>query len=370
MEIQAETKLPRLRFLSTSLDHTIRLWDTDAKMSRNKQECCIGTFHGHSAGVTCMALLGKDDAQIAKSRRPKVSRRPMKKTDQRQGSLTTEHESTQYFVSGSQSGEVKLWNLEGHCLGSFIVVGDEGVSVTSVATVRRGETFVCGYNSGVARLWAAWSEVCMMEYHGHRGSIECVCSMEDSYSFLSGSTDGSIRLWDTSLVMDYYFDRKIATHGESLHEIEQISKKTFIGHSGPVLSLVCVEPGVAFLSGSQDNTCRLWSVESASCLRVFSGHAAGVKAVAAVDQVTFLSGSEDETIKIWDAISGDCLRTYTGHSGQVTAVSMAQNGAFISGSTDKTIKLWVFTAVAPNKPPEESLGEMLEINDNMCANIT
>lgn len=46
---------------------------------------------------------------------------------------------------------------------------------------------------------------------------------------------------------------------------------------------------------------------------------------------------------------------------------MAQDGTFVSASEDKTIKLWVFTAVLPDQPQDETLGEMLEMNDNVCS---
>jgi hypothetical protein len=38
--------------------------------------------------------------------------------------------------------------------------------------------------------------------------------------------------------------------------VKKVSLKTFMGHTGAVLSLACVEPGVAFLSGSYDKTAR------------------------------------------------------------------------------------------------------------------
>ena len=58
------------------------------------------------------------------------------------------------------------------------------------------------------------------------------------------------------------------------------------------------------------------------------------------DNLSFISGSEDRTIKLW-SIDGSLIRSFTGHTGAVQSVNFSPDGSsFISGSSDKTIKLW------------------------------
>eukprot|EP00980_Cylindrotheca_fusiformis_P025355 scaffold13505_cov69-Cylindrotheca_fusiformis.AAC.3 len=343
-EVVSETKLPRLSFVTVSLDHTIRVWDTAASVPGHKRDKCIKTMRGHTKGVTCIAMLG----DLRHHRR-----------------ITCKFQdyANLFFLTGSKDGSVKMWNLEGTCIRTYTPIGEERSTITSIAYVNREKNFVSAHDNGTVRLWEIPTAVCLAKYQGHTVSVHAVCSLLDSHSFLSGSEDCSIRLWSTS---DGKAEETEKTDNPSQLEgsssslvlksptVKQISLRTFMGHGGAVLSLECVEPGVAFLSGSVDKTARLWSVETGACLRVFAGHTDAVTTVTSVDQVTFLTGSEDKTIKCWDAFSTLCIRTYTGHKDGVTDVSPSRAGTFVSCSKDHTIKLWIYTSVnQTNDEPED-----------------
>ncbi len=56
---------------------------------------------------------------------------------------------------------------------------------------------------------------------------------------------------------------------------------------------------------------------------------------------TLASGSEDETIKLWNVDTGKEIKTLNGHDFAVYSVSFSPDGKTLaSGSEDKTIKLW------------------------------
>ena len=59
------------------------------------------------------------------------------------------------------------------------------------------------------------------------------------------------------------------------------------------------------------------------------------------DGTKIISGSADETIKIWDANTGECLKTLEGHLDIIWSVAFSLDGTkIISGSDDTTIKIW------------------------------
>jgi len=118
--------------------------------------------------------------------------------------------------------------------------------------------------------------------------------------------------------------------------------RVFRGHRDSVAAVTTTTDGGFVLSGSSDNTLRLWNIASGECLRTFAGHGAQVCAVAAVPHGPFaVSGSHDETLRLWNIYSGNCVRTLEGHVGEVSCVAVAPDGqTVISGGEDCTLRLW------------------------------
>ncbi len=88
----------------------------------------------------------------------------------------------------------------------------------------------------------------------------------------------------------------------------------------------------------------LWaSVKDKSTLiRTLEGHSSSVRSVAITpDSTKIVSGSYDNTIKVWDLASGRLLNTLEGHSSSVRSVAITPDSTkIVSGSRDKTIKVW------------------------------
>ena len=78
------------------------------------------------------------------------------------------------------------------------------------------------------------------------------------------------------------------------------------------------------------------------CLKTLKGHSDDVESVAySPDGTKIVSGSTDNTIKIWDTNTGECLQTLMGHSKSVYSVAYSPDGTkIISGSLDNTVKIW------------------------------
>lgn len=80
------------------------------------------------------------------------------------------------------------------------------------------------------------------------------------------------------------------------------------GHRKSVTSLVVTPDGKIIVSGSKDNTIKLWNIETGECLKTLKGHSGYIHSLAiTLDGRQIISGSLMET-KIWDLQSGKCIK--------------------------------------------------------------
>ncbi|GBG34757.1 Guanine nucleotide-binding protein subunit beta-2-like 1 [Hondaea fermentalgiana] len=136
---------------------------------------------------------------------------------------------------------------------------------------------------------------------------------------VSGSYDNTVRIWS-------------AASGEEQHLLN--------GHSGPVYSVAIQDD--AIVSGSEDKTVRIWNATVGEEQHVFEGHTDRVYSVA-IDGNTIVSGSRDKTVRIWNATSGEEEHVLKGHSDWVRSVAI-QGATVVSGSDDKTVRIWDATS--------------------------
>ena len=158
-------------------------------------------------------------------------------------------------------------------------------------------------------------------FSGHTSFVQSVAFSPDGKLALSGSKDDTLRLWE------------VATGREV---------RTFSGHTSHVSRVAFSPDGKVALSGSVDKTLKLWDVATGRELRTFNGHTDNVTSVAlSPNGKLALSGSRDKTLKLWDVATGSTLRTFCGHTSGVASVAFSPDGKVaLSGSGDKTLKLW------------------------------
>ncbi|MBD2354613.1 hypothetical protein H6G41_08210 [Tolypothrix sp. FACHB-123] len=156
---------------------------------------------------------------------------------------------------------------------------------------------------------------------GHSDSVKALALTSDGKYVISGSDDNTLKVWNWQT-------------GELL--------RTLNNHSSSVQALALTSDGKYVISGSDDNTLKVWNWQTGELLRTLNGYSDWVKALALTSDGKYvISGSDDNTLKVWNWQTGELLRTLEGHSSWVYAVAWSADSKYvISGSGDNTLKVW------------------------------
>ena len=100
--------------------------------------------------------------------------------------------------------------------------------------------------------------------------------------------------------------------------------------------------GRTALSGSTDGTVRVWDLGEGHCTAVLKEHTDAVVDLAVTkDGRTAVSGSSDRTIRVWDLASGRCTAVLEGHTGRIDSVAVTADGrTVVSRSDNRWVCVW------------------------------
>ena len=226
--------------------------------------------------------------------------------------------------------------------------------------------------------WAAWTGQEHRRLAGHKGPVNAVAvgRAGDRDVIVSGSDDGTVRVWDAvtgdpavahrwpvmrarcnAVAVGRAGDRDVIVSGSDDGPVQVWDAMTGGPVDGPLADVELRVRAVAIgragdrdviVSDPGDGTVRVWDA--------ITGDPAGapladqdgpVRAVAigrAGDRDVIVCGSDDGTVRVWDAVSGDQPGDrQTGHYGPVNAVAIGRAGdqdIIVSGSDDGTVQVW------------------------------
>ncbi|CAN8254851.1 unnamed protein product [Cochlearia groenlandica] len=213
------------------------------------------------------------------------------------------------------------------------------VSIKAISANSEGTYIVGGGNSGDIYLWEVSTGKLLKKCHGHYRSVTCLVFSGDDSLLVSGSQDGSVRVW--SLVR--LFDDFQRQQGNTLYE------HSFNEHTMSVTDIVIDYGGcnaMIVVSASEDRTCKIWSLSKGKLLRnIIFPFAINALALDPGGSV-FYAGARDSNIYL-GAINStsdygtQALGSVSEECKAVTCLSYCTDGnLLISGSEDGVICIW------------------------------
>lgn len=300
-------------------DRKIRLWDLKTRKG-------IYTFVGHSQAVRSLAFT--PDGKI--------------------------------LATASDDKTIKLWNLDtGEEL--FTLSGHthavKSVAFSPMSPSQEGYVplLASGSWDKTIKIWniLTGTEICTLS--GHLLQVSAVAFSPQGEVLASASLDRTIRLWSISINTSIRSVNETAREKGDSGSFPPILLKTELknrpqysllgtlsGHAWAVLTVAFSPDGKVLATGSEDNTIKLWEVNTGKMIDTLSGHSWSVVALAfSTDGEMLVSGSWDKTVKLWMVHTKKEIITLFGHVDSVSAVAVSPDAQLIAtGSRDKTIKLW------------------------------
>ncbi|KAG9457271.1 hypothetical protein H6P81_001779 [Aristolochia fimbriata] len=123
--------------------------------------------------------------------------------------------------------------------------------------------------------------------------------------------------------------------------------KRLVGYNEEIVDMKFLGEDEHFLAVATNlEQVRVYDLTSMSCMYVLSGHTDTVLSldtcVSTSGRTLVVTGSKDNSVRVWEHESQSCIGIGTGHMGAVGAVVFSKEGRnfFVSGSCDRTIKVW------------------------------
>uniref|UniRef100_A0A0E0LJK7 Uncharacterized protein n=1 Tax=Oryza punctata TaxID=4537 RepID=A0A0E0LJK7_ORYPU len=200
-----------------------------------------------------------------------------------------------------------------------------------------GSYLIGGGISGDIFFWEVASGELLVQWHAHYRAVRCLALYD--FLLISGSEDGSIKVWDLLTILDE----------QSRLEAKTLHIYSFSQHALPVTDVACFHGAIA-VSSSEDRTCKIWSLSEGRMLRSISFPAITDSVALDPRSHIFYAGGRDGKIYVTsmgvDVTSptsddSSIIGALDDHSKAVTSLALSTDGhVLISGSEDGNVRVW------------------------------
>ncbi|CAL0306816.1 unnamed protein product [Lupinus luteus] len=310
---------------------TVRVWD----LSKTKKKNCIATLDNHRSAVTSIAV-SEDGWTLLSAGRDKV---------------------------------VTLWDLHDYSNKKTVITNE---AVEAVCVIGAGSPFASSLDSyrqnakklvgsrpfyfltvgerGVVRIWSSEGSVCIFE----QKTSDVTANIDEDGS-RRGFTSAVMCVSEHGLICVTADQQFLFYSLDFIEELKLNLTKRLVGYNEEVVDMKFVGDDEKFLALATNlEQIRVYDLASMSCSYVLAGHTEIVlcldTCVSSSGKSLIVTGSKDNSVRLWESESRSCIGVGIGHMGAVGAVAFSKRKRdfFVSGSSDHTLKVWSMDGLSDN----------------------
>ncbi|KAI3905054.1 hypothetical protein MKX01_017300 [Papaver californicum] len=338
-------------------DRLVRVWDVDGGF-------CTHNFKGHEQVVTSilfhpdphqlLLFSGSDGGEVRVW--DLVSRKCIAVLDKHFSTVTSLAVSKDGWtlLSGGRDKVVNLWDLRNY---SFKMTVPTYEVVETVCKKKSSPPvfFLTVGERGVVRIWNSEGAICLFE----QGSSDVAISSNKDE--LKGGFMAAVLLPSDQGLLCLTADQQFLFYSLAKSDEEAFClklSKRLVGYNEEIVDMKFLGGDDQFLAVATNIEqisiliVRVYDLASMSCSYVLTGHS---EIVLCLDTCIFSSGktlvvtgSKDNSVRLWE--NSSCIGIGTGHSGAVGAVAFSkkQKNFIVSGSCDRILKVWSLDGLQDN----------------------